>query len=197
MSGTGYVVARIPSSPTITSSNSAIFTEGHPATFTATALGYPAPTFSETGLLPSGITLSSGGVLSGTTTQSGTFHFTIDATNGVSPDATQSFTLIVTQLFQIWTSSLPDATPGQIYRQQLVAIGTGSDAILKWKKVLSLPTGLKLTPSGVLMGVPSAKLPPSSYQVTVEVTERAFTLEGAKRVKTLTTVQATIPLTVT
>ncbi len=64
-----------------------------------TASGSPAPTFSITsGTPPTGVTLSSAGLLSGTPTQAGAFNFTIDATNGVSPDGTQSFTLtVVTQ----------------------------------------------------------------------------------------------------
>jgi len=62
---------------------------------------------------------------------------------------------------------------------------------LKWKKV-TLPKGMKLSSAGVLSGTPSAKLgPPSS--ITVQVTETVITLNGKKKVKTLTTVQATIP----
>jgi hypothetical protein len=62
---------------------------------------------------------------------------------------------------------------------------------LKWKKV-TLPKGLKLSSTGVLSGTPSAKLPaPSS--VTVQVTETVTTLNGKKKVKTLTPVQETIP----
>jgi hypothetical protein len=62
---------------------------------------------------------------------------------------------------------------------------------LKWKKV-TLPKGLKLSSTGVLSGTPSAKLAaPSS--VTVKVTETVTTLNGKKKVKTPTTVQATIP----
>ena len=61
-----------------------------------TATGYPAPTFSETGPLPDGVSLTTEGVLSGTPTQSGSFPITIEATNGVSPDATHDFTLTVT-----------------------------------------------------------------------------------------------------
>ena len=67
-------------------------------TFPVTASGFPAPTFSTPGPLPTGVTLSSAGSLSGTPTAAGVFTFTITATNGISPDATQSFTLtVVTQ----------------------------------------------------------------------------------------------------
>jgi Concanavalin A-like lectin/glucanases superfamily/Putative Ig domain/Bacterial Ig domain/Matrixin len=83
--------------PAITSASSTTFTVGTAGTFTATATGYPPPTFSETGALPGGVTLSSGGVLSGTPNADtdGSYPFTLKASNGVGTDATQSFTLTV------------------------------------------------------------------------------------------------------
>jgi hypothetical protein len=67
---------------------------------------------------------------------------------------------------------------------------------LKWKK-LSLPKGLKLSKTGVLSGTPSTKLTAGPSSVKVKVTETVTTLNGKKKVKTKTTVQATIPLTIT
>ena len=81
--------------PTITSLASTTFTKGTAGTFTVTATGSPAPTFTETGALPSGVTLTAGGLLSGTPTVTGSFPITITAANGVTPNATQSFTLTV------------------------------------------------------------------------------------------------------
>jgi len=53
-----------------------------------TAAGNPAPTFGvSSGTLPAGLTLSAGGVLSGTPTATGTATFTVAATNGKAPDA--------------------------------------------------------------------------------------------------------------
>jgi hypothetical protein len=84
--------------PAITSANSTQFVLGAAGTFTVTATGYPAPTFSETGTLPNGVALTSAGVLSGTPTGAGgTYPITITAQNGVSPNATQTFTLTVKQ----------------------------------------------------------------------------------------------------
>ena len=80
--------------PSITSANATTFTLNTPGTFTLAASGYPVPTFTESGALPSGVTLS-GDSISGTPTQTGDFPITLDASNGVSPDATQSFTLTV------------------------------------------------------------------------------------------------------
>ena len=88
-------VAATNTAPAFTSNASATFTQNVAGSFQVTASGNPAPTFSTNGTLPNGVTLSSAGLLSGTPTQSGTFTFTITATNGTAPDATQSFTLTV------------------------------------------------------------------------------------------------------
>jgi hypothetical protein len=73
------------------------FTVASAGTFTVTATGNPSPTFSFTGALPSGVNLSSSGILSGTpalgTVRS--YPITITAANGITPNATQSFTLTV------------------------------------------------------------------------------------------------------
>ena len=84
--------------PAITSADSATFTEGNFGSFTVTASGFPAPTFSASGTLPSGVTLSSSGVLSGTPAagSGGAYPITITASNGVGSNAQQSFTLNVT-----------------------------------------------------------------------------------------------------
>ncbi len=92
----GTANAAANTAPTITSASSTTFTQNVAGRFQVTATGNPAPTISTAGPLPSGVTLSSSGLLSGTPTQSGTFTFTITAANGTSPDATQTFTLTVT-----------------------------------------------------------------------------------------------------
>jgi hypothetical protein len=65
--------------------------------FTVTATGFPAPTFTKTGTLPAGVTLTSTGKLSGTPVAgaAGSYPITITASNGVGSNATQSFTLTV------------------------------------------------------------------------------------------------------
>jgi len=82
----------VQQTPAITSANGATFTEGQLGSFTVTATGMPTPTITESGTLPTGVTFTAG-VLSGTPTTSGTFPITFTASNGVSPDATQSFSL--------------------------------------------------------------------------------------------------------
>jgi len=84
--------------PTITSASNATFIIGTAGTFTVTAGGYPAPTLSETGTLPSGVTFTPAtGVLSGTPAigTHGTYNITFTAHNTSGTDATQNFTLTV------------------------------------------------------------------------------------------------------
>ena len=87
----------VNSAPVITSAAAATFAVGSAGSFTVVASGSPAPAFSETGGLPSGVTLSSTGVLSGTPAagSASSYPITITASNGVLPNATQSFTLTV------------------------------------------------------------------------------------------------------
>ncbi len=69
---------------------------GSPYSFTFIASGNPAPTFGISGTLPPGLNLSAAGILSGTATAGGTGSFpgiTVTASNGVLPNATQTFAL--------------------------------------------------------------------------------------------------------
>jgi hypothetical protein len=90
--------------PAITSANSATFAQGVPGSFTVTTTGKPTGSLmviSESGKLPSGVTFTSDH--NGTATVAGTaktgtkgaYPITITASNGVSPVASQSFTLYV------------------------------------------------------------------------------------------------------
>ena len=87
--------------PTITSGATTSFTQGTAGTFTVTtALGNPPETtLSESGDLPAGVTFVDNGdgtaTLQGTATVIGTFTLTITASNGITPNAVQTFTLVV------------------------------------------------------------------------------------------------------
>src|SRR5207248_1675979 len=88
-------------SPSITSASSVAFTVGTAGTAIVTATGFPAAmTFNATGALPSGVSFNPRtGALSGTpgAGTGGLYPLTITASNGITPDASQSFTLIVNQ----------------------------------------------------------------------------------------------------
>ncbi|MCQ3950780.1 MAG: hypothetical protein DPW14_13315, partial [Planctomycetes bacterium] len=84
--------------PAITSTAVTTATEGTAYTYTFTLTGNPTPTLSlTTGTLPAWLTLS-GNTLSGTPPagSAATYGpFTFTATNGVTPDATQTFSIVV------------------------------------------------------------------------------------------------------
>jgi beta-glucanase (GH16 family) len=93
-----------------------------PYSFTWQATGSPAPSFAVTsGALPTGLTLSTVGVLSGTPTQTGAYSGTVTAHNGVSLEVSQPFSITVQaavspKTFAQWESgysvtSAPTATP--------------------------------------------------------------------------------------
>jgi hypothetical protein len=156
--------------PSITSASSATFTYGVPGSFTVKASGTPSPSIEEWGNLPEGVSYSDG-VLSGTPTQIGTFKLTLTAENGIGADSVQRFTLTVLGL-HVTTSSLPEASPGAAYSQQLQA--TGGVPPYRWKVTAgSLPKGLKLSTTGLLTGTVSMRAYPhgGSFPITVTVTD--------------------------
>jgi hypothetical protein len=92
-----------PVPPTFTSANNATFVVSSPGSFNVTASGTPsAMTFTPTGALPTGVTLTATGVLSGTPAlgTAGSYPFTIKADNTTGPAAIQSFTLTVSGIAQ-------------------------------------------------------------------------------------------------
>ena len=95
------LLASAPSgtAPTITGADTATGTVGTAFSYTPTATGDPAPTFTSTGTLPAGVTLSaSTGALSGTPTAAGTFTPTITATNATS-SASKTVTITISDVF--------------------------------------------------------------------------------------------------
>jgi hypothetical protein len=88
----------VQQAPAITSAADTTFTVGRPGTFTVTDTGFGAPALSESGALPAGLTFNPAtGVLSGTPAagSAGAYKLTFTASNGVGPNATQTFTLSV------------------------------------------------------------------------------------------------------
>jgi hypothetical protein len=133
--GSGRVTAfglAIPA-PLITSASSATFQVGVAGSFAVSALGVPAPTLSESGALPNGVTFTaSSGVLAGTPAVTGTYPLQFTASNGVPPNAVQSFTLNVGPamahtglLTYNGPSCVSFALSGTPPNQQLTCVGAG------------------------------------------------------------------------
>ncbi len=111
------------------------------------------------GALPPGLSLSLGGLISGTPTTAGAFNFTVLATDTNGCTGAQGYTVTVacpTITVLPATPTLPSATAGATYNQQLSAISSGGDTQFVFTVVAgSLPPGLTLTGGGLLSGTPT------------------------------------------
>jgi hypothetical protein len=85
----------VPFAPPTISGTPGPATVGVAYSFSFTTTGYPAPAVTATGTLPPGLTLSTGGTLSGTPTTPGTYNFTVVAANGHAPNASRSVSITV------------------------------------------------------------------------------------------------------
>lgn len=85
--------------PAFTTINSVTFTEGTAGVFAVGTTGDPAPAVTEAGALPAGVTFSSVASFQGNPAvgTAGNYVVTLTASNGVPPNATQTFTLKVLQ----------------------------------------------------------------------------------------------------
>ncbi len=146
--------------PSITSGSSTTFSSGTAGSFTVTTGGFPTPSLSETGGLPSGVTFVDNGngtaTLSGTPTAGGTFPLTIKASNGVSPNANQSFTLTVNQAPVITSADSVDFSTGTSDSFNVTTTGTPTAAI---SETGDLPGGVSFVDNGngtaTLSGTPT------------------------------------------
>ena len=123
--------------------------------FTASG-GTGTITFSESDGLPAGLTFTAGtGTLSGTPTASGTFNFTVTATDSAGDFSVQAYTLFIIPAPSISPGSLPAGTVGVAYSQQFTA--SGGTGTITLSESGSLPAGLTFTAStGILSGTPTA-----------------------------------------
>jgi hypothetical protein len=138
---------------------------------TLTATGDTPITWSlQSGNLPTGLELSTNGVISGTPTSTGTFSFTVKATNNAGSD-TKAFTItIISNAVPpiITTTTLPKGAVGIAYSETLTA--TGDDPITWALQAGNLPTGLELSINGVISGTPTNE---GTFTFTVKATNNA------------------------
>jgi hypothetical protein len=130
------------------------------------------------GSLPPGapaVTLSAGGLLSGTPTTPGSYTFTVQATDtGVTPNCLGShiYTIVVNpagciSIPLVAPTSLPVASGGAPYSQLITASG-GTAPYTFSVSFGSPPPGLVLNPNGLLSGIP---LTSGSFTFTVTATD--------------------------
>ncbi|MFZ0314798.1 MAG: Ig domain-containing protein [Candidatus Korobacteraceae bacterium] len=125
------------------------------------------------GNLPPTLSLGGGGLIQGTTTQTGMYNFTVKVTDSNSPASTATANLAITvastgQPVAVTTTSLPAATVNTFYNALLTA--NGGITPYTWS-ILSgtLPTGLTLNAStGQITGQPGSA---GLWQFTIKVTD--------------------------
>lgn len=136
------------------------------------------------GALPAGLTLGpTSGAITGTPTVSGSFSFTVTATDSISQAGSQAYTMTVAAVLNIAPVTVPNGTTGTAYSQQLTA--TGGTGAVGWAVTAgALPAGLTLGPtSGAITGTPTVS---GSFAFTVTATDsisqtgsRAYTMSVA------------------
>ncbi len=146
-------VVTVNQPPAITSGNSTTFTAGSNGNIQMTASGSPAPMFSFSGALPTGVTLSSAGLLSGTPAPGtgGTYPIAVTATNICSPAAMQNFTLTVNEAPAITSANATTFVVGTNGSFNLTASGFPAPT---FSTASALPVGVTLSAAGLLSGTP-------------------------------------------
>jgi len=135
--------------------------------YTLTETGGTSPfTWSVTsGSLPSGISLSPDGNLSGTPTATGTYSFTVRVTDAKGQTATQTTSITVSAGVSTTFAAPPAAVVGSGFSYTLTA--TGGTTPYTWSvNAGSLPPGITLSSAGVLSGTPTTT---GSYPFSVNV----------------------------
>jgi hypothetical protein len=173
---TQTLTVTVQQAPAITSASSATFTVGTAGSFSVTTTGTPAPTLTESGALPSGVTFTSNG--NGTATLAGTpaagtnkaYPITITAANGVGSNATQSFTLTVNAASTAPTITSAASTTFTVGTAGSFSVTTTGSPAATVTESGTLPSGVTFTGgasgTATLAGTPAAGTQ-GSYPITI------------------------------
>lgn len=124
--------------------------------------------FSYTGSLPTGLVLSSTGLLSGTPTATGTYNILVTARDTLNFTGTTSYTITVsTPALTLSPASLSAATAEIAYSQSLSTSG-GTEPYHYTMTSGALPPGLTLSSDGTLSGTPTAS---GAFNVSITATD--------------------------
>jgi hypothetical protein len=135
------------------------------ATITASGSAYPPYIFSVSGgALPTGLSLSPTGAISGIAASPGLFNFIITATDGFGCTGTQSYSVTIIDLCPTITVTPLELRPGfsGIYYSQLLTASGGAEPYTFYDSppffkanLTSWPPGLSLSASGIISGIPT------------------------------------------
>ncbi len=186
-----FTVQVVDSANNTASQTYAVVIAGHTLTLSPTTLPdgvngtpYPAQTITTTGGLdpytyavtagglPAGLTLSSGGVISGTPTSAGTYTFTVTSTDVDGDTGTQAYTVTIAPgaVLTVLPTQLPAADYHTPYSAQVFAQGgTGTGYVFTIVSG-SLPAGLQMNSAGLITGSADAI---GDFPFTVRATDSA------------------------
>lgn len=138
-------------------------------TFAVASGGAPPFTWTETGALPPGLTLSPAGFLAGNPTTAGGFAFTVKVADSSTPalTATLSVSVKIESIVVTGGQVPPAGVHGTPYGYTFLA--TGGNPPLSWTVTAgTLPPGLTLDSDGTLNGTPTqASSTPFGFTLTV------------------------------
>lgn len=175
LTGTATYTVTITPALVVSAATLPTATVGDSYSFQLTATGGSGSgyTFSASNL-PAGLTLSAGGMLTGTpdTTNASPLQVTmaVTVTDSNQASSTRNLTLTVDPVLDIGPPTLPVATAGTRFSQQFTATGgSGRGYIFT---ATSLPAGLTVSESGLLSGTPTtAATSITTANIVVKVTD--------------------------
>lgn len=157
---------------TTTTADDGIVGAAYGETIAATG-GTGAKTFSiSAGALPAGLSLSAGGVISGTPAGPvGTSNFTVTVTDSAGTPATdsQALSIDIVEVLEITTATIANPVIGVAYSDRIEA--AGGTPPYAFAATAGLTAGLTLADDGSLTGTPADDAISSLFQV--EVTDRS------------------------
>ncbi len=157
----------VDEAPSITAPTSTALEVGRAGTIQLGATGYPAPTFSEVGTLPSGLSFdTTTGVVSGTPVAgtTGSYPITVTATNAAGWTR-KGYAIVVGQPPSFTSAASTTATVGQPMSFAVGATGTSVTFT-----ATGLPSWATLSSSGSLTGTPTTT---GTFSVQLEATDAA------------------------
>jgi hypothetical protein len=155
-------------SVTSASTGEGVVNTAYSQTLSATGDTAPYNWSVSSGTLPTGLSLTPAGVLSGTPTATGTSTFIVQVTGSGGQTVTQSLAVtIVNPLTITSTSPLAAGIVGTSYSQTLAASG-GATPYFWTVSASTLPAGLSLSSAGILSGTPTTA---ETSNFTVQITD--------------------------